>query len=235
MCNVYGTNEVNEGMMNFAAMRERMVREQLEDPARSITSPCVLAAMGKVPRHEFVSQNHQDDAYGDMALSIGQGQTISQPFVVAYMTQHLNLQPDDNILEIGGGCGYQAAILGEIAGTVNSLEIVESLAQQATATLERLGCQNVSLIHADGCAGWCVAAPYDAILVACAAKAVPAALVEQLAENGRLIMPVGTRTHQELWLLEKQNERVEKKAILPVRFVPMTGVDTEAVYSDEID
>jgi protein-L-isoaspartate(D-aspartate) O-methyltransferase len=210
-----------------------MVREQLETSTRGITSPCVLAAMGKVPRHEFVPEHLQDEAYGDMALPIGEGQTISQPFVVAYMTQHLTPEPDDIILEIGGGCGYQAAILGELAGTVCSLEVVESLAQQATATLERLGYQNVSMIHADGHAGWPVAAPYDVILVACAAKAVPAALVEQLADNGRLIMPVGPRTHQELWLLKKQNGQVEQKAILPVRFVPMTGVDTGAVSSDE--
>ncbi len=204
-------------------MRERMVREQLEAPARGITNPRVLAAMGKVPRHEFVPEHLQDDAYGDMALPIGEGQTISQPFVVAYMTQHLDPQPNDCALEVGGGCGYQAAILGDMAKTVYSLEIVESLARQAAATLERLGHHNVSMIHADGQAGWLSAAPYDVILVACAAPAVPAVLVQQLAENGRLIMPVGPRTHQELRLLKKQHGQIEQTTVLPVRFVPMTG------------
>lgn len=210
-------------MMNFAAMLKRMVREQLEDSTRGITNPRVLAAMGKVPRHEFVPQNLQKDAYRDMALPIGEGQTISQPFVVACMTQHVDPQPNDSVLEVGGGCGYQAAVLGELAGKVCSLEIVESLAQQAAVTLERLACQNVSMIHADGHVGWRESAPYDVILVACAAPAVPAALVEQLAEKGRLIMPVGPRTHQELRLLKKKNGRVEQTAVLPVRFVPMTG------------
>ncbi len=213
-------------------MRERMVREQLEAPARGITNPRVLAAMGKVPRHEFVPEHLQDDAYGDMALPIGEGQTISQPFVVACMTQHLDPQPNDNALEVGGGCGYQAAILGETAKTVCSLEIVESLVQQAAATLERLGHNNVSMIHADGHVGRQSAAPYDVILVACAAPAVPAVLLEQLAENGRLIMPVGPRTHQELRLLLKRNGRVEQRAVLPVRFVPMTGGNAETQVRD---
>jgi len=205
-----------------------MVREQLGSPTRGITNPLVLAAMSKVPRHEFVAEYLQDDAYGDMALPIGEGQTISQPFVVAHMSQHLDPHSIDNVLEVGGGCGYQAAILGDMAKTVYSLEIVESLARQAAATLERLGHHNVSMIHADGHAGWLSAAPYDVILVACAARAVPAVLLEQLAENGRLIMPVGPRTHQELRLLKKQNGVVEQTVVLPVRFVPMTGGNAEA-------
>ncbi len=209
-----------------------MVRDQLAVSTRGITNPSVLAAMGKVPRHEFVPEHLHDDAYGDMALPIGEGQTISQPFIVAYMTQRLDPQSSDNVLEVGGGCGYQAAILGEMAKTVCSLEIIESLAKRAAATLEELGHCNVSMIHADAHLGWSESAPYDVILVACAAPAIPTVLVEQLTENGRLIMPVGPHAHQELKLLRKQNGRVEVIDMLPVRFVPMTGGNPKSAVSD---
>lgn len=210
-------------MMDFVAMRERMVREQLVGPDRGISSARVLAAMQSVPRQEFVPGEILSDAYTDMALPIGKGQTISQPFVVARMTELVDPRPNDRVLEVGGGCGYQAAVLGELTGTVVSLEIVEELSRKAAQTLERLGYCNVKMLHGDGHAGWAELAPFDVIVVACAAPSVPVALVDQLAEGGRMIMPIGPRAYQELRLIKKQHGRIEESAVLPVRFVPMTG------------
>jgi protein-L-isoaspartate(D-aspartate) O-methyltransferase len=208
--------------------REKMVNEQLA--ARDIKDPSVLRAMRELPRHEFVPEALRAEAYHDRPLSIGHGQTISQPYIVAFMTEHLHLQPGDRVLEIGTGSGYQAAVLSRLAAEVFSIEIIAPLAQRAAGVLERLGIKNVRVKADDGYAGWPEHAPFDAIIVTCAPEAVPAPLVAQLKDGGRMIIPVGdTRGVQELYLLRKVNGNVERTAVLPVRFVPMTrsGTQTE--------
>jgi protein-L-isoaspartate(D-aspartate) O-methyltransferase len=208
--------------------REKMVNEQLA--ARDIKDPSVLRAMRELPRHEFVPDALRAEAYHDRPLSIGHGQTISQPYIVAFMTEHLHLQPGDRVLEIGTGSGYQAAVLSRLAAEVFSIEIIAPLAQRAAGVLERLGIKNVRVKADDGYAGWPEHAPFDAIIVTCAPEAVPAPLVAQLKDGGRMIIPVGdTRGVQELYLLRKVNGNVERTAVLPVRFVPMTrsGTQTE--------
>lgn len=189
-----------------------------------VTDERVLAAMRATPRHRFVPQEQQAGAYRDHALPIGHGQTISQPSLVAYMTQELKPAADDRVLEIGTGSGYQAAVLSPLVAEVFTIEIVEPLAQRAAAVLAELGYDNVKVRFGDGHLGWPEAAPFDAIIVTCAPDAVPPALVEQLREGGRMIVPVGPQnTVQELYLLEKRDGKVERRSILPVRFVPMTG------------
>jgi protein-L-isoaspartate(D-aspartate) O-methyltransferase len=205
----------------FVTARQRMVREQLLN--RDITNARVLAIMGKVPRHEFVPGNLRTQAYEDGPLPIGYGQTISQPYIVAFMTERLETKPTDRVLEIGTGSGYQAAVLSGLVAEVYSMEIVEDLAKRAEADLKRLGYQNVRVRTGDGYKGWPDAAPFDAIIVTCAPEKVPQPLVEQLKDGGRLIIPVGPIWDQELILLCKQGSRLEKRAVLPVRFVPMTG------------
>lgn len=200
--------------------RERMVGEQIE--SRGITSPRLLAALRKVPRHELVPTSQRDRAYEDRPLPIGSGQTISQPYIVAVMTEHLALQGSERVLEIGTGSGYQTAVLAELADRVFSIEIVEPLARRARADLERLGYRNVELRHGDGYRGWPEEAPFDAIIVTAAPDHVPPALVDQLALGGRLVLPVGRRW-QELRLVRKTAEGIDVESILPVRFVPMTG------------
>jgi protein-L-isoaspartate(D-aspartate) O-methyltransferase len=205
-----------------AKARHVMVEEQLV--ARDIKEPRVLAAMREVPRHEFVPESHRTEAYDDRPLSIGFGQTISQPYIVALMTQQLGLKPTDRVLEIGTGSGYQAAVLARLAAEVYSIEIVEPLAKRAEADLERLGFTNVKVKAGDGYAGWPEAAPFDAVIVTCAPDHVPEPLVSQLKEGGRMIIPVGEEGGvQELYLLEKRGTEVREQAVLPVRFVPMTG------------
>jgi protein-L-isoaspartate(D-aspartate) O-methyltransferase len=179
--------------------------------------------MGRVPRHEFVPAELRRRAYDDGPLSIGYNQTISQPYIVAFMTEQLEPQPTDRVLEIGTGSGYQAAVLAELAGEIYTIEIVDALAQRAGADLKRLGYVNINLRGGDGCQGWPEAAPFDAIIVACAPEQVPQPLVEQLRDGGRMIIPVGPMGDQELMLLHKQDGRLEKSAVLPVRFVPMTS------------
>ena len=156
-------------------------------------------------------------------LPIGYGQTISQPFIVAFMTEQLQLKRDDRVLEIGTGSGYQAAILAELVAEVYTIEIIEPLAKNAEATLQRLGYKNVHVKAGDGYKGWPEHAPFDAVIVTCAPDHVPQPLVDQLKEGGRMIIPVGGFGDQELYLLEKKNGQLEKRAVLPVRFVPMTG------------
>jgi protein-L-isoaspartate(D-aspartate) O-methyltransferase len=207
----------------FAALRREMVRSQLQAPGRDITNPRVLAAMGKVPRQEFVPANLRDEAYADHPLPIGHDQTISQPYIVAFMTECLNPQPADRVLEIGTGSGYQAAVLAELVKEVYSVEIVETLARRAANDLARLGYTNVFVRAGDGYAGWPEAAPFDAIIVTCAPDHVPAPLNEQLKEGGRIVIPVGPAGDQRLYLLEKRNGRMEQQSVLAVRFVPMTG------------
>ncbi len=202
--------------------RLRMVAEQLV--ARGISDPRVLAAMGEVPREQFMPEGVRGEAYADGPVPIGYGQTISQPYIVAFMTENLAPRPGDRVLEIGTGSGYQAAILARLVKDVYSIEIVEPLGLRAAEDLKRLGFENVRVKVGDGYAGWPEAAPFDAIIVTCAPDRVPAALVEQLREGGRMIIPVGGRYRtQELYLLEKRDGKVKQRAVLPVRFVPMTG------------
>jgi protein-L-isoaspartate(D-aspartate) O-methyltransferase len=207
----------------LALARQRMVAEQLSGPGRNITNALVLAAMGKVPRHEFVPERLRSQAYQDRPLPIGHDQTISQPYIVAFMTQQLDPKPTDRVLEIGTGSGYQAAVLAELVAKVYTVEIIEDLARQAAVDLKRLAYTNVYVRAGDGYKGWPEAAPFDAIIVTCAPEKVPPPLIEQLKDGGRMIIPVGPTWYQELVLLRKQGGRLERHAVLPVRFVPMTG------------
>jgi protein-L-isoaspartate(D-aspartate) O-methyltransferase len=200
-----------------------MIREQLLGAGRDITNARVLAVMEKVPRHEFVPAELRPRAYEDGPLPIGYDQTISQPYIVAFMTEQLDSKPTDRVLEIGTGSGYQAAVLAQLVAEVYTIEIIEPLAQRAEADLKRLGYTNVHVRAGDGYQGWPEAAPFDAIIVTCAPEKVPPPLVEQLKVDGRMIIPVGPMGDQELVLLRKQGEHLEKHAVLPVRFVPMTG------------
>ncbi|MBW2292915.1 MAG: protein-L-isoaspartate(D-aspartate) O-methyltransferase [Deltaproteobacteria bacterium] len=200
--------------------QRRMLKSQLI--ARGIKDPRVLAAMAKVPRHEFVSERLRDEAYADRPLPIGESQTISQPYIVALMTELAQLDEKSRVLEIGTGSGYQAAILHEVAGEVYSIEIIEALAQSAREKLQQLGCGSVHLRHGDGYQGWPEAAPFDAILVTAAPPVVPEPLKEQLAVGGRLIVPVGAGV-QELVVYTKTSQGIERESIISVIFVPMTG------------
>jgi len=207
----------------YALARQRMVAEQLAVPGRDIANTRVLTVMGKVPRHEFVPERLRRDAYRDHPLPIGHGQTISQPYIVAFMTEQLEPKPTDRVLEIGTGSGYQAAVLAELVARVYTIEIVAELAQRATADLKRLGYTNVHVRAGDGYKGWSEAAPFDAIIVTCAPERVPQPLVTQLKDGGRMIIPVGRIWNQELVLLRKRGGKLEQQAVLPVSFVPMTG------------
>jgi protein-L-isoaspartate(D-aspartate) O-methyltransferase len=211
-----------KGTDPFAAARQQMVASQLVRAGRGITNSRVLMAMGKVPRHEFLPERLRAQAYDDHPLPIGHEQTISQPFIVAFMTQQLDPKPTDRVLEIGTGSGYQAAVLAEIVGEVYTIEIVEELAARATADLTRLGYTNVHVRASDGYKGWSEAAPFDAVIVTCAPERVPQPLIDQLKDGGRVIIPLGPLWKQELVLLRKQNGKLEQHAVLPVQFVPMT-------------
>lgn len=213
----------------FVRARQQMVSDQLV--SRGIADPDVLEAMRKVPRHRFVPQSEAAQAYEDRPLSIGYDQTISQPFMVAYMTQALDLAPSDRVLEVGSGSGYQAAILAEIVSEVYTIEIVPELAQSAKRTLEQLGYGNVHVRHGDGYRGWPEEAPFDGIIVTAAPQYIPKPLIEQLAINGRLIIPVGD-WYQELVIVTKTAEGVTEQRTLPVRFVPMTGEVTRKPPED---
>jgi protein-L-isoaspartate(D-aspartate) O-methyltransferase len=204
----------------YREARERMVREQIE--ARAVRDARVLGAMRKVPRHLFVPPDQQAYAYIDSPLPIGYRQTISQPYIVAFMTEALELKPQDRVLEIGTGSGYQAAVLAELAREVYTIEIVEPLAKEAEERLRRLQYSNVHVRTGDGYRGWPEAAPFDAVMVTAAPDHVPPPLVAQLREGGRLILPVG-RWEQELIRLRRTAKGVTQEVLLPVRFVPMTG------------
>ena len=201
--------------------RQKMVEQQLRP--RGVRDERVLAAMGKVPRAEFLPDNLRAQAYADSALPIGHDQTISQPFIVAFMTEQLRLQANDRVLEIGTGSGYQTAVLAELVKDVYSIEIIEPLAKEASARLARLGYSNAHVKTGDGFPGWPEVAPFDAIIVTCAPDKVPPPLTQQLKDGGRMIVPVGTGIDQQLFLLEKKNGQLAQTAILPVRFVPMIG------------
>ncbi len=198
-----------------------MVKEQMIE--RGIADERVLAAVRKVSREEFVPEKLRAESYEDYPLPIGYGQTISQPFIVAFMTEQLRPRAEDRILEIGTGSGYQAAILAELVQEVYSIEIVEPLARSAEATLARLGVTNVHVKAGDGYQGWPERAPFEAIVVTCAPDHVPQPLVEQLKEGGRMMIPVSEQGNQELYLFEKKSGKMERRLVTPVRFVPMTG------------
>lgn len=203
------------------AQRKTMVEEQLAAPGRDIRNRRVLDAMAAVPRHEFVPKALWKFAYSDDPLPIGYGQTISQPFIVAFMTEQLDPKPTDRVLEIGTGSGYQAAVLSRLVAEVYTIEIIEPLAKRAEADLKRLGYNNVKVLAGDGYQGWPEHAPFDAIIVTCAPDRIPQPLVGQLRDGGRMIIPVGPSDNQQLYLLQKLGTEVEQQAILPVRFVPM--------------
>ncbi len=189
-----------------------------------ITNEKVLEAMLRTPRHEFIPRSQRPRAYYDMALPIGDGQTISSPFIVAFMTESLDPQPDDRVLEIGTGSGYQAAVLSPLVSDVYTIEIVEALGRRAARTLDRLSYDNVHVRVGDGFQGWPEHAPFDKIIVTCSPESVPRPLVEQLAEGGRLVIPVGERFQQTLYLFTKTDGELVREALRPTLFVPMTGV-----------
>ena len=200
-----------------------MVEAQLMPAERGITNRRVLDAMLEIPRHEFVPENVRSMAYADGPLPIGHKQTISQPYIVALMTQALDPQPEHRVLEIGTGSGYQAAVLARLAGEVFTIEIVEPLAQRAEETLKRQGLTNIHVRHGDGYQGWKEAAPFDSIIVTCAPDDVPEPLTQQLKEGGRMVIPVGGEGDQQLVLIEKHGGKLRRTGLLRVRFVPMTG------------
>jgi len=204
---------------DFAAQRQQMVDQQLK--GRGIQDKRVLAAMAKVPREEFIPVDVRANAYEDGPLPIGYDQTISQPYIVAFMTEQLRPKSSDRVLEIGSGSGYQAAVLAELVADVYTIDIIEPLAKTAEATLQRLGYKNVHAKVGDGYKGWLEEAPFDAIIVTCAPEKVPQPLVDQLRDGGRMVIPVGERFAQQLYLLEKKNGQLKESATLPVRFVPM--------------
>lgn len=205
----------------WAARRERMVERQVA--ARGIADSATLAVLRSVPRHEFVPDRYRDAAYDDRPLPIGLGQTISQPYIVGYMTERLRPEATDRVLEVGTGSGYQAAVLAAIVDSVYTIEIFGELARAAEARLDRLGYDNVRVRHGDGYHGWPQAAPFDAVIVTAAAGHIPPALVEQLKPGGRMMIPVGS-VHgvQTLILIEKAEDgTVTTQSLLPVRFVPL--------------
>jgi len=197
-----------------------MVAAQIEE--RGVRDPRTLAAMRKVPRHLFVPPSLLRDAYSDHPLPIGHGQTISQPYIVAFMTEALSLRGGEKVLEIGTGSGYQAAVLAEIAARVYTIEIVAPLAEEARERLARLGYRNVEVRAGDGYQGWAEAAPFDAVIVTAAAPRIPEPLKQQLKDGGRLVIPVG-EDDQELIVVTRRGSDYVEQRVLPVRFVPMTG------------
>ncbi len=205
----------------YEKQRERMVREQIS--RRGLNEPRLLSAMLTVPRHLFVPAEYRLSAYENGPLPIGFGQTISQPYIVALMTHLLQLQGDERVLEVGTGSGYQAAILGRLAREVHTIELVPELAESAAKLLEELGMHNVHIHIGDGSLGWPESAPYAGILVAAAAPQAPEALLEQLADGGRMVVPVGERGWQELEVWERQGNLYKSRNVLSVAFVPLRG------------
>jgi protein-L-isoaspartate(D-aspartate) O-methyltransferase len=204
----------------YAKLRERMVEQQIV--ARGVKDLRVIQAMKKVPRHKFMPADQAPFAYEDEPRPIGHGQTISQPYIVAFMTEQLHLKPTDRVLEIGTGSGYQAAVLAEIADSVFTIEIIPELAQAAAKRLKELGYTNVVVKQGDGYNGWPEKAPFDAIIVTAAPPKIPPPLLEQLKRGGTMVLPVGEYV-QELVVVKKNESGMTMQNILPVRFVPMTG------------
>jgi protein-L-isoaspartate(D-aspartate) O-methyltransferase len=200
---------------------DRMVESQIE--SRGVTDPAVLNAMSKTPRWKFVPEDLKHRAFEDNPLPIGYGQTISQPYIVAYMTEALLLKPDDKVLEIGTGSGYQAAVLAEIANEIYTIEIIPELGERAADTLSELGYDNVQVKIGDGYEGWAEHAPFNAIIVTCAPDHIPQPLLDQLADGGRLVIPVGGTYPQELQRITRVGDEYETEFLTSVLFVPMTG------------
>jgi protein-L-isoaspartate(D-aspartate) O-methyltransferase len=206
----------------FARARQRMIEYDLK--GRDITDPVVLKAMQKVLRHLFVDENQWQNAYADFPLPIEEGQTISQPYIVALMTQSLGLKKEDKVLEVGTGSGYQAAVLAEIAGRVYSIEIKKKLADRAAKLLKSLGYKNIFVKAGDGFYGWKEHAPFDAIILTCAVNKIPQSLIDQLKDGGKIILPLGGKFWgQSLVVGTKKGGGLDTKNTIPVRFVPMTG------------
>lgn len=203
----------------YYTARINMVRTQITD--RGITDNRIIESLRKVPRHLFVSQEYEKDAYGDYPVPIGYGQTISQPYIVAYMTEVVKPAKGKKALEIGTGSGYQAAVLSDIVDTVYTIEIIAELAKESEDLFKKLGYKNIIGKAGDGYNGWVEHAPFDIIIVTAAAEIIPKPLIDQLAENGRLVIPVGSQSGtQELKLLIKKNGKIKTTTLLPVRFVP---------------
>jgi len=209
----------NLSAQNYVKLRENMVESQIK--RRGISDENVLAAMNKVERHLFVPKEYLKKAYEDSPLPIGEGQTISQPYIVAFMTEILKLDKTKKVLEIGTGSAYQAAVLSEVAGKVFTIELIESLGKKAKTLLKNLDYNNVEVKIGDGYLGWKKHAPFDAIIVTCSPTHIPEKLKEQLAEGGLMIIPVGQRFSQELILLKKKNGKIKQTDVIAVRFVPM--------------
>jgi protein-L-isoaspartate(D-aspartate) O-methyltransferase len=215
-----GADSAATPSQNYERERRMMVVRQLEH--RGIRDKRVLRAMSEVPRHEFVPNETRSVAYGDHPLSIGFGQTISQPYIVAFMAERLVLEPADRLLEVGTGSGYQAAVLSRLVKQIFSIEIVDELILRATCDLKRLEYQNILVKKGDGYEGWSEFAPFEAITVAAALDHVPQPLIDQLRVGGRMVIPVGSAHHQQLLLIEKNPSGLRRRAICPVRFVPFT-------------
>ena len=214
--------ETNEKLDKYSTLRDIMIEDQLK--SRDIDDEKVLEVMNDIERHKFIPKNLINRAYGDHPLPIGYGQTISQPYIVALMTQTLQLDKDDRVLEIGTGSGYQAAVLSKLVKEVYTIEIVEKLAESAKERLNKLGYKNVEVRHADGYFGWEEKALFDAIIITAATNHVPPPLLKQLKNGGKLIIPLGsTLNFQTLTLVTKKGDKIETKFISGVRFVPLTG------------
>jgi protein-L-isoaspartate(D-aspartate) O-methyltransferase len=205
---------------NWEDLRERMVRQQIE--TRGVKDPAVLAAMRAVPRHRFVPADYREAAYQDSPLPIGEGQTISQPYIVALMSELLEVEAGESVLEIGTGSGYQAAVLAAMGVEVYTVEIRDSLCERARATLAELGYDSVHVRCGDGYRGWPEEAPFDGVIVTAAPERIPEPLVDQLAVGGRMVIPLGD-FYQQLMVIKKTADGVEERSVIPVRFVPMTG------------
>lgn len=208
----------------FTLKRRQMVREQIE--ALGVKDPRVLEAMGRIKRHLFVPPEERAAAYEARPLPIGYGQTISQPYIVAFMTEAAQLKPTDRVLEIGTGSGYQAAVLAELVREVYTIEILEPLARRAGALLEKLGYKNIKVKWGDGYQGWKEYAPFDAVIVTAAPESVPEELVRQMKKGGRMVIPIGG-FFQDLYRITKTEKGIHKEALLPVRFVPMVRPSPE--------
>jgi len=212
---------LDDNSVKYDRRREEMVKRQIE--ARGVTDPQVLAAMGKVPRHLFVSEALRDQAYGDFPLPIGEQQTISQPYIVAEMTQALQPSEDDRVLEIGTGSGYQAAILAEIVFRVYSVERIHSLFVKSRKLFDNLNYHNIVTKYSDGTSGWAEESPFDGIIVTAGAPEIPNLLVSQLAVGGRMVIPVGDRYSQDLVKLYKNEQGIHKTNLGGCRFVKLVG------------
>ncbi|MBM4348330.1 MAG: protein-L-isoaspartate(D-aspartate) O-methyltransferase [Deltaproteobacteria bacterium] len=219
-CDEDRRNPTSDSGRDFKTMREKMVETQIK--SRGVKDSRVLSAMVKVERHRFVPKSYEPQAYTDQPLPIGEGQTISQPYIVALMSELLDLRGGEKVLEVGTGSGYQAAILAELVAEVYSIEIVESLAVSSKNLLLELGYRNIQVKAGDGYLGWPESAPFDAIIITCAPDHIPKPLLDQLKEGGRMVVPVGTHS-QELKKIVKRSGKIETTDVIPVIFVPMTG------------